>query len=288
MSTFRFFNHHIRVPFLLLGLVEACILFSSVYLAAYIRFAGKIDNFEAGLGVLAWHALIFSGLFILTFMGMGLYQGRMRDGVKGILLRLIIAYGIGVIILNTLFYIIPTLYLGRGLLFITLVSSFLAIGLLRYLLLYMVGNTFKKRILILGTGEKALSISELKRKTDQIGFLLLGYVHLRGTRDEVDSDKIVTLQMSLKEYCMKNEVDEIILAVEDRRKNFPIHELLDCRMSGVEITEIASFFGYLKNRIRRIGSNLLFCLPFGLRFQLRPNRSGTSEDFRFCVVKGSK
>jgi sugar transferase (PEP-CTERM system associated) len=242
VSTFRIFNHYIRVPFLMLGLVEGGILYASVFLAAYLRFAEEIKYFEPGLGVLAWHALIFSGLFILIFLGMGLYQGRMRDGVKGILLRLIIAYGIGIIILNTLFYIVPTLYLGRGLLFITLVSSFTAIALLRYLLLNMVGNIFKNRILILGTGEKALSISELKRKTDQIGFVLLGYVHLRGTRDEVDADKIVTLKMSLKEYCMKNEVDEIILAVEDRRKSFPTHELLDCRMSGVEITELASFF----------------------------------------------
>jgi len=242
VSTFRFFNHHIRVPFLLLGLAEACILFSAVYLAAYIRFVGKIANFKAGLGELAWHALIFAGLFILIFMAMGLYQSRMRDGVKGVLLRLIIAYCIGVIILNTLFYVVPTLYLGRGLLFISLVSSFTAIILLRYLLFKISGDTFKRRILILGTGEKALSISELKRKTDRIGFVLLGYVHLRGTKDEVDSNKIVTLKMSLKEYCMNNEVDEIILAVEDRRKNYPIHELLDCRMSGVEITELASFF----------------------------------------------
>ena len=230
------------MPFLLLGLVEICILFSSVYIAAHIRFNGKLENFEAGLGELAWHALIFAGLFILIFMAMGLYQSRMRDGVKGVLLRQMIAYGIGIIILNTLFYIVPALYIGRGLLVISLVSSFVAIILLRYLLFRLSGDIFKKRILILGTGEKALSVSKLKRKTDRIGFVLLGYVHLRGTKDQVDSNNIVTLKMSLKEYCLKNEVDEIILAVEDRRKNYPIHELLDCRMSGVEITDLTSFF----------------------------------------------
>jgi hypothetical protein len=29
------------------------------------------------------------------------------------------------------------------------------------------------------------------------------------------------------------------------------------------------------------------CLPFGLRFQLRPNTSGKPEDFRSCVAEGS-
>ena len=242
MSTFRFFNHHIRVPFLLLGLFEAGILLSSVYIAVYIRFVGKTEKFEAGLGDLIWHALIVSGLFILIFMSMGLYQSRMRDGVKGILFRLFIAYCIGVIGLNTLFYIFPSLYIGRGLLFLLLAISFIVILNLRYLIIKTGGDIFKRRILVLGTGKNALSISNLKRKTDQIGFVLLGYVHLRGTKDEVDKNKIVELKMPLKDYCLRNEVDEIILAVEDRRKTFPVHELLDCRMSGVEVTELATFF----------------------------------------------
>jgi sugar transferase (PEP-CTERM system associated) len=242
VSTFRFFNHHVRVPFLLLGLFEAGIVLSSVYLAAYIRFVGKTEKFEAGLGDLIWHALIVSGLFIIIFVSMGLYQSRMRDGIKGILLRLIIAYCIGIIVLNTLFYILPSLYIGRGLLFLILAISFIVILNLRYLILKTGGDIFKRRILVLGTGKKALSITELKRKSDKIGFVLIGYVHLRGTKDEVDKDKIVDLKMSLKDYCLKNEVDEIVLAVEDRRKTFPVHELLDCRMSGVDITELATFF----------------------------------------------
>ncbi len=242
MSTFRFFNHYIRIPFLLLGLVESIIIFSAIFLAAYIRFGGRIEQFEAGLGSLAWHALIVTVLYILIFMAMGLYQSRMRDGVTGILLRLGIAYGIGVIVLISLFYIFPVIYLGRGLLFISLVISFFTILLLRYLILKIGGNTFKRRILVLGTGEKALSITQLKRKSDQIGFVLLGYIHVRGSKDAVDKDKIISLQMPLKEYCIRNEVDEIILAADDRRKNFPVHELLDCKLSGVEITELASFF----------------------------------------------
>jgi sugar transferase (PEP-CTERM system associated) len=71
---------------------------------------------------------------------------------------------------------------------------------------------------------------------------LLGYIHLRGVDDKVDKNKIINLQMPLKEYCLINEIDEIVLAIDDRRKNFPIQELLDCKMSGVEITDLASFF----------------------------------------------
>jgi len=87
-----------------------------------------------------------------------------------------------------------------------------------------------------------LTLSQMRRKTDRIGFLLLGYIHLRGVADKVDPNKITTLQMPLKEYCLNNEVDEIVLAIDDSRKSFPVQELLDCKMSGIEITDLASFF----------------------------------------------
>jgi hypothetical protein len=45
--------------------------------------------------------------------------------------------------------------------------------------------------------------------------------------------------------------------------------------------------GYFQRCTRRMGSTLPCCLPFGLRFQLRPNTSGKPENFRSCVVKGS-
>jgi len=230
------------VPFFLLGLIEAGILFASVFLAAHMRFSGNIFLFHTGLGRLEFHALIFAITMLLSFMAMGLYQARLRDGTGGIVLRVIIAYFFGLVSLSVLFYVIPTLYLGRGIVVLSVVTSCVMIILLRSLLFKIGGNSFKRRILVLGTGDKALAITELRRKTDRRGFILLGYVHLRGTTDKVEVNKIIDLNMSLKDYCEKNEVDEIVLAIEDRRKNFPMQELLDCRMSGIDVIDMASFF----------------------------------------------
>ena len=242
MSTFRIFNHYLRVQYLLLGLVEAGILFMSVFLAVYIRFSGNIDNIQVGLGRLENHAAIFAAVMIFSFIAMGLYQARMRDSVKDLFLRFAMAYVFGMAALTLLFYLMPALYLGRGVLVISLAISFLLILTLRYSLYRIGGDTFKRRVLVLGTGNKALSIAGLRRKSDRRGFLLLGYIHLRGTTDKVDAEKIITLNMSLKEYCFINEVDEIVLAIDERRKNYPVDELLDCKMSGIDITDMATFF----------------------------------------------
>jgi sugar transferase (PEP-CTERM system associated) len=37
------------------------------------------------------------------------------------------------------------------------------------------------------------------------------------------------------------DIDEIVVAMDDRRRNFPIAELLQCRLKGVDITDVVTF-----------------------------------------------
>jgi sugar transferase (PEP-CTERM system associated) len=37
------------------------------------------------------------------------------------------------------------------------------------------------------------------------------------------------------------EIDEIVMAMDDRRQQFPLKDLLDCRLAGIEVIELASF-----------------------------------------------
>jgi len=242
VSTFKIFNQYIRVPFLILGLFEGVILYASVFLAAYLRFAENIKYFDPGLGRLEGHALVFAIVMSIGFIAMGLYQARMRDGVRGILLRLGFGYFFGMMMLAMIFYILPKLYLGRGIIVIAIISSFVVICILRLLFFKIKSDIFKRKVLVLGAGEKAQTISQLRRKSDRAGFDLFGYVHVRGTEDKVNSKNIISLNSPLKEFCEKNEIDEIILAIDDRRKNFPTQELLDCKMSGINVIDLASFF----------------------------------------------
>ena len=37
------------------------------------------------------------------------------------------------------------------------------------------------------------------------------------------------------------EIDEIVVAMDDRRQQFPLKELLDCRLAGIEVIELVTF-----------------------------------------------
>jgi sugar transferase (PEP-CTERM system associated) len=249
LSTLRIFNHYVRVPFLVLGLVEILGIFGSVIMASYILQSYRFS--EAGfISSLSFKAGVMTLVMLLSMIASGLYQARLREGTLGFILRLTTAYLLAIVGLSVIFYIFPDLLLGRGIMAISLVTSFTFIVIIRLLLFVTDPSVFKKRILVLGAGKRACSITELRRKSDQFGFTILGFVHLRGETDVVDKERILNLNMPLMDYVDRNDVDEIVVAIEDRRKGIPMRELLDCKMRGVDVIDVLTFFERETGKVR--------------------------------------
>ena len=249
MSTLRIFNHYVRIPFLVLGLVEILGIFGSVVLASYILQSDRFSEPEF-ITILSYKAIVMNIVMLLSMIASGLYQARLREGALGFILRLTTAYLLAIVGLSVIFYIFPDLLLGRGIMAIALVMSFSFILIIRILLFVTDPSVFKKRILVLGTGKRASTITELRRKSDQFGFTILGFVHLRGESDVIDKEKILNLDMTLIDYVDRNDVDEIVVAIEDRRKNIPMRELLECKMHGVDVIDVVTFFERETGKIR--------------------------------------
>ena len=50
--------------------------------------------------------------------------------------------------------------------------------------------------------------------------------------------------------CTRLDVHEVVVAMEDRRRGFPILGLLECRLAGVEVTELLTFLERETGRVR--------------------------------------
>jgi sugar transferase (PEP-CTERM system associated) len=242
MTTIRLFRHYLRTPILLLGAIETLIFFASVYVAVYLRFKfSYLNNFDINHYFLIT-AILFAILLNISMISVGLYQARLREGLIGLLQRMVVACVLTAIALSAVFYVLPILFIGRGLLGIAFSVSILSIGFLRYMLSRIKPDLLKRNILVLGAGKKAKTITELRRRSDRVGFILHGFVHLRGEDDEVDIEKIIRLERPLVEYVDQHDIDEIVLAIDDRRKGYMMDDLLDCKMNGIEIVDLQSFF----------------------------------------------
>jgi sugar transferase (PEP-CTERM system associated) len=203
----------------------------------------------------ATKAVLFAVMMLAVMIVVGLYQRNFREGMGGMLLRVGISALLGLPLMSVIFYAFPSTFLGRGAFGLAFAIALIGIILVRIAFFRVVDEeTLARRILVLGAGKRAMAIAGLRRKSDRRGCNIVGYVHVPGEHDEVDAGLIIRRDTTLVELAQSLRVDEIIVAVEDRRKNFPVHEILDCRMAGIEVMDILSF---IERQLGRVELKLL-------------------------------
>jgi sugar transferase (PEP-CTERM system associated) len=265
----RLFNQYVRVPYLVLGVIELITVLLAVQLGFFIR-----------MQMTGWSGVVLHGLSVVivgaavlvSLMAMGLYQSRLREGFEGILVRLGVSCAAAMLILSLIFYIFPSLYLGRGVLGLAMLLSFGGMACVRFVFLRVVDEeVLKRRILVLGAGKRAANIyRRIRRKADQRGFCILGYVHMHGERDAIPDNRVISLDCGLAEYVVENEVDEIVVAIDDRRHKFPLDELFDLKLNGIDIVDVMTFF---EREMGKIETQMLY--PGWLIFSEGFDRSAT-------------
>jgi sugar transferase (PEP-CTERM system associated) len=240
--TIRLFRQHIRGPFLLLALTEALVMFASVYVAAHLRFAGEVEAVEVithSVGPLPYKALAFASVLLMTTASMGLYRAQQFGGGTNVVLRIMMGYGLGIFALIQLFYFLPHLYLGRGVFLTSAGISFVLVLIVRSMFFGVVNkNVLKRRVLVYGAGDKACVISNL---TNRANFYIVGFIQAASESAKVPSHKLIKLEIPLAKFAVEEEVDEIVVAVQDRRQSLPLDDLLNCRLSGIEILDLTNF-----------------------------------------------
>lgn len=268
----RIFGHYVAGLFLLQSLIEVLILMSSVYAAVMFRFRGDFDA-AISAGPQMENALLLTFTLVGCFTAMGLYHHRVREGVWGILYRLIISFVIGFLLLSSVYYVFPSLLLGRGVLGLSFIISVTGITAAR-LIFYSVMDheALKKHILVLGCGERAATIDKLlRRKADRQGFIIVGYVDALNGTPCVDEKSIIQHEQPMLNIAKQYHVNEIIVALDDRRNSFPMQELSDCRLAGIDVIDMSSFFE------RQIGKVMLD--------KLHPSWLIYGEGFKFGVFR---
>ena len=244
----RIFKHYIPKPLIALTISEILIFLVSVPLAESIRFlnAGGISDETITKG-----SVVFALIMVSCMTAMGLYRRHWRDGMRGMFLRLGIAFLLGFVIMTLLFYLVPEIWLGRGIFGITWLLSLCGVAIARVIYVRWVNwDNLKHRIIVAGVGEKAALIDKLlKRRSDRQGFKIVGYVPINDEPREVDETKVVPHSATFLQLCELSDADEVVIAVTDRRKGLPVDELLDCKMSGISVEELQTFFERHTGRI---------------------------------------
>ena len=234
-----------------LAILEAVTVFGGLLAARFIRFHWTPEAVDYDSGPIWARGLLISSATFASTLAFGLYSERQRERTVGILVRVIAAVGAGIAIAALGFYLIPHLHIGRPVLLITGILVVALMLLLRLGFSRLVDPiTFKRRVLIYGTGLRARPIAGLRRRSDQRGFAIVGFVRPPGAGLALPPDRQVFTGEVLLKLCERHEVDEKVIAMDDRRDAFPVRELLDCRLAGIDVTDLPTFLERETGRVR--------------------------------------
>ena len=246
----RIFQHYWHLHLAVLAVIEAAIFFCAPYAGLFIRLGEPgIDNVG---GLMVYRGLLFALVMFVCMAAMGLYNARQRSRLAGLLARVAASVLTGTLILAVIFYLFPDLEIGRGALLLSTAISFAAVVLVRTIWDTLVDeDLFKRRVLVYGAGRRAGSIARLRRRSDRRGFVTVGYLPAAGDApSEIGENEKISRPADLLDLCARSRVDEIVVAMDDRRQQFPMDQLLECRLEGVEITELVSFLERETGKVR--------------------------------------
>jgi len=242
----RFFRHYIPGSIVLLVTIEVLILVFSIYAGVSVRFVEATQSIPDLVGPLLPRAIVFALVMVSTMTVFGLYDyWEWEGGVRGMLLRLGASFMVGFMAMSVIFYLLPNLFLGRGAFTFSFISAMAGITLARLIIFkWSELDVLKKRVLVLGTGSRAAKIDSLIKDNSAGQRLhIVGYLPLQGTHHYVSHSQILPDTGPISAIVKKYDVEEIIIAVRDRRGGgLPMDELLECKLKGIKVVELSTFF----------------------------------------------
>ncbi|WP_158583364.1 TIGR03013 family XrtA/PEP-CTERM system glycosyltransferase [Salinisphaera sp. Q1T1-3] len=252
MNTIRLFNHHIHVRFIGLALVHLVLLAGSILVGAQLRFLGMNADLIASPAMIVLRALVYAALMMVGLGAMGLYRTQRQAMGFSILARVATGLVFGALLAFIVYYVLPSLFVGRGVFALAWLMSFLTVSGAQHLFgRYAVHSGAMWRVLFYGAGDNAAELlAFMRRRSDRAQFRLTGCVVLDGESCRVEDELQCRLDQSLAEYAQAHDIDEIVVAMDDRRRNFPADALIDCRIAGINVVDMVSFYERQTGRVK--------------------------------------
>jgi sugar transferase (PEP-CTERM system associated) len=198
----------------------------------------------------ATRALVVTFTFQLTIYFFDLYDLSRIHSAMETATRMLQAFGTGCILLAAVYYSSPQIGISTEIFFSSYVAISLALALWRTLY-YMIleKRLFARPILLIGTGRISSTIAAEITDNQDSGYRIAGFVGDTPPASNPNNIPIFPLHAHLTDTCEATRVDQIVVALDDRRGSMPIKGLLKCKLQGVSIHDGITFYEAITGKI---------------------------------------
>lgn len=244
----RFFSLRSAACFVVEG---GIILFSVV--ASFLLLHGRAGTSVVSMGDVVARALVITFFCQGCMYLLDLYNFRLFQSLGEMLFSLAIAIGVVCIGIGLLSHVIPKFGVAPRMYYLSILLASGSLIVWRFLFeLYISRIAPPENILIVGTGEVARQVGEEVKKSRRLGFRLVGFISPHSQKENsspVENREVLGFPEQMGSIIERHDVKRVVVAITERRGEYPVKEMLDLKVKGCEIIEWQGFFEKLSGRI---------------------------------------
>jgi sugar transferase (PEP-CTERM system associated) len=243
----KIFNHYLhrrtlQQVFFDLGLVILAVLAVVIW---------KGEDFTSVVSLLGHASLLSLGMLVIN-SALGFYQRIHNRSLNQSRARAVLSLVLALPLTYGVFSLFPQSSTSRETLAMAAMAGFVVVILHRvYVVHSMPQSMMRHRVLVFGTGPRAALVGKTLKNEDPHVDVVGYYASPNEAESEVSAWGILSKHKSLTDTALELEVDEIVVALVERRGgSMPLRELLDCKLHGVRVVDVATHFEKTKGQIR--------------------------------------
>ncbi len=236
----KLFNHWFATNTVLRVAFDAVLLFGAAVVALLWLARGDLP----GLDLLWPPALLFAVAMMAVNAALGLYQGQANRSIAQTMARTLLALVLTVPIAYVAFNLWPLKNVPHEALKLTALAALGAIVAIRGIASHSRAQPMlTRRVLVVGTGAEALQVEQALSQFGP-GLMIVGFFPVNSGDDEsVAQERVIGRGHHLAETARQHGIDEVVVAVKERRGGvLPLRELLDCKLTGVKVLDLSSYY----------------------------------------------
>lgn len=243
----KLFRHHVSLGSVFMLTADTALLLLVVPVAVAMNGEGR-QALETLLP-----AVVFAGLMLALNGSLGLYRRENGAGFGTYLGRVLLAVAIGIPVAYMLFSVTPHGYEARGAIGYTILLTLAGLILLRQVVFWAsTAGVGAKRVLIIGTGDDAAGVERALATLGYPSLAIVGFYPVAQGNESpaVPADRILPGTLPLSEVVSGLGIKEVIVAVREQRGGvLPLRELVECRVSGVPVTDLAGMYERVRGEV---------------------------------------
>lgn len=244
----KIFNHYIHRRTLLQILFDSGLVIAVVMTAVLMQ----VPDLPAAASIGVTRAFLLGTGMLIINSGLGFYQRVHNRSIGQTRARAVLSLFLTLLLAYVIFGLPPMSLDNKKILALSVVSVVVAVLIHRvYAAHSKTQSLVRQRVLVFGTGTRAKSVSRTLKQSDPTMTMVGYYAGPNETHIEVSGWGILSPHKSLTDIVQEEEVDQIVVALAERRGgSMPLRELLDCKLKGVHVVDIATYFEETLGQIR--------------------------------------